>query len=168
MMRATLAVTMLAALAACGGTEPASKFRSYSGPPVTQIFVDKSDRRMYLLSGTQVLKGYQVDLGNQPVGPKMFEGDGRTPEGVYFIDRHNPASQYHLSLGISYPHSPDVERALAFGRSAGSDIMIHGRGPYGNAVRKPDWTAGCIAVGDEEIEEIFAMVGKGVPVVIRP
>lgn len=167
-MRATLAVTLLAALAACGGPKPASKIRSYSGPPVTQIFVDKSDRRMYLLSGTRVLKGYQVDLGQQPVGPKMFEGDGRTPEGVYFIARHNPASQYHLSLGISYPSTHDVERAMAFGRSAGSDIMIHGRGPYGNAVRQRDWTAGCIAVSDAEIEEIFAMVGQGVPVVISP
>lgn len=166
--RALLALSMLAALAACGGSKPVSKFRSYSGPPVTQVFVDKSDRKLYLLSGTTLLRGYEVDLGNQPVGHKQFEGDGKTPEGLYFIARQNPNSQYHLSLGVSYPDVTDVSRAMAFGQSAGGDIMIHGRGAYGNSVGKRDWTAGCIAVNDDEMEDIFSMVRPGVPIVIYP
>ena len=166
--QALMALTILAALAACGGSKPASKFRSYSGPPVTQIFVDKSDRKLYLLNGKTPLRGYEIDLGSQPVGHKQFEGDGKTPEGLYFIARQNPNSQYHLSLGISYPDVTDVSRAMAFGQSAGSDIMIHGRGPYGNAVGKRDWTAGCIAVTDAQMEDIYAMVKDGTPIQINP
>ena len=105
-IRAAIAVVALALVASCGGdsSQPApSKFKSYSGPPVTQIVVKKGDRKMYLLSGRTVLRSYDVNLGPQPVGPKEYEGDGRTPEGMYFIDRKNPRSSYHLSVGISYP-----------------------------------------------------------------
>ena len=123
---------------------------------------------MYLLNEMTVLKSYDFGLGFQPVGHKQFEGDGKTPEGLYFIARQNPNSQYHLSLGISYPDVTDVSRAMAFGQSAGSDIMIHGRGPYGNAVGKRDWTAGCIAVTDAEAEDIYAMVRDGTPIQINP
>lgn len=99
------AVTLLpfAFLAACGTAK--SKFRHYDGPPVTQIVVRKGARRMYLMSGTTVLRSYDVGLGHDPVGTKRFEGDGKTPEGVYYIDRFNPDSAYHLSLGVSYPFS---------------------------------------------------------------
>ena len=168
MTRAVAALMILGLLAACGAKQPPSKFKRYDGPPVTQILVKKSERKMYLLSGTQVLTGYTVDLGNQPVGPKTFEGDGRTPEGVYFISHQNPNSQYHLSLGISYPDPEDRARAMMLGQQPGGDIMIHGRGPYGAKQSNRDWTAGCIAVNDEEIEEIFAMVRPGVPIVIYP
>lgn len=163
-----MALAGVAGLAACGGKS--SKFKSYSGPPVTQIVVNKTDRRMFLLSGRKVLKSYDVGLGNQPVGHKMFEGDGRTPEGMYFIDRFNPRSAYHLSVGISYPDPEDVARALIYGKQPGGDIFIHGRGRDGNALapKRKDWTAGCIAVTDEEIEEIYAMLATGVPVVIYP
>ena len=98
----------------------------------------------------------------------MYEGDGRTPEGVYYINRMNPDSQYHLSLGISYPDPEDTARAMMLGQQPGGDIMIHGRGPYGNRQKLRDWTAGCIAVNDSEIEDIFAMVRPGTPVVIYP
>ncbi|MFV0303633.1 MAG: murein L,D-transpeptidase family protein [Paracoccus sp. (in: a-proteobacteria)] len=167
--RSAIALAGVTGLAACGGSKP-SKFQSYDGPPVTQIVVNKGDRRMYLLSGRKVVRSYDVGLGNQPVGHKMFEGDGKTPEGVYFVNRFNPRSTYHLSVGISYPDPEDVARALTYGRQPGGDIFIHGRGPQGNALaaKRKDWTAGCIAVTDEEIEEIYAMLTAGVPVVIYP
>lgn len=161
------ALTALALLAACGGP---SKFKTYSGPPVTQILVDKSDRKMWLISGNTAIKTYDIGLGNEPIGHKMFEGDGRTPEGNYIIDRRNPNSEYHLSIGVSYPNPQDVARAASVGRSAGSDIFIHGRGPEGNAKvgGNWDWTAGCITVSDDEVEDVYAMVRDGTPIQIRP
>lgn len=172
-IRALIAVVSIALLASCGGdsSQPApSKFKSYSGPPVTQVVVKKGERKLYLISGKTVLKSYDVGLGSQPVGDKVFEGDGKTPEGVYFIDRKNPASRYHLSLGISYPSAQDVAHAAMMGLRPGGDIMIHGLGPEGRTLVKQrrDWTAGCIAVTDEEIEEIFAMLQPGVPVFVYP
>ncbi|NHF73599.1 L,D-transpeptidase family protein [Paracoccus xiamenensis] len=177
-IRAGLALTLLAILAACGGggdsapgTPRAPRFLSYDGPQVTQVVINKSDRMMYLVSGKTVLKSYKIGLGNQPIGAKQFEGDGKTPEGIYFIDRFNPRSTYHLSVGVSYPNTQDTARALAVGLKPGGDIFIHGRGREGAAAaaaKKVDWTAGCIAVEDSEIEEIFAMLQGGVPVVINP
>ena len=175
-IRAGLALAFLAILAACGGdSAPLNsgppRFLSYTGPQVTQVVVNKSDRKMYLLSGKTILKSYDVDLGNQPKGRKQFEGDGKTPEGIYFIDRFNPRSAYHLSVGINYPRAEDSARAMSLGRRPGGDIFFHGRGRDGEAARragKADWTAGCIAVEDAEIEEIYAMLTTGVPVVINP
>ena len=166
-IRNLVALALLVLVAACSAPPP-SKFKTYNGPPVTQVVVEKGDRQMFLLSGNKVLKAYDIGLGFQPIGHKMFEGDGRTPEGVYYIDRQNPNSQYHLSLGISYPDPEDKARAMMLGQQPGGDIMIHGRGPYGNKQKLRDWTAGCIAVNDDEMEDIFSMVRPGVPVVIYP
>jgi len=165
--RRTLTFLPFLLLAACGA--PETKFKSYDGPPVTQIVVNKGERRMYLMSGGTVLKAYDVGLGNEPVGTKRFEGDGKTPEGVYFIDRVNPDSAYHLSLGVSYPNIRDTAHAQSQGRDPGGDIFIHGWGPEGHrlAPGNRDWTAGCIAVRDDEIEEIYAMVKSGIPIVIN-
>jgi len=169
--RRNFSLMMLAALAACGKQTSTQRpqFKTYSGPPVTQVVVNKGTRRMHLVSGSSVLKSYDVGLGHQPVGHKQFEGDGRTPEGMYFIDRFNPRSAYHLSVGVSYPNERDRAYAQALHRHPGGDIFIHGRGPQGNrlATKQRDWTAGCIAVTDEEIEEIYAMVQTGVPVMIH-
>jgi len=169
-IRAGIALVMLCLLASCGGdsAQPRNKFKSYSGPPVTQVVVKKGERKMYMVSGRTVLASYDINLGNQPVGAKQFEGDGRTPEGMYFIDRKNPRSRYHLSVGISYPAAKDIAYAASMGLRPGGDIMIHGLGPDGRALNRPDWTAGCIAVNDEEIEDIFAMLNPGVPVFIYP
>lgn len=176
-IRAGLALTLFAVLAACGGGDSAPgaprapRFLAYDGPPVTQVVINKSDRMMYLVSGKTVLKSYKIGLGNQPTGAKQFEGDGKTPEGIYFIDRFNPRSAYHLSVGINYPRPDDSARAMSLGRRPGGDIFFHGRGRDGEAARragKADWTAGCIAVEDAEIEEIYAMLTTGVPVVINP
>ena len=152
-------------LAACA-REP-SKFLVYKGPPVTRILVYKGARRMHLMHFDRVLTSYEIDLGFAPVGHKNFEGDGRTPEGEYTIDRRNPNSRFHLSIGISYPNEADVAFAKAAGKSPGGDIFIHGQ-PNRQKVKGPDWTAGCIAVSNEEIEEIYAMVNKGTIITIRP
>lgn len=165
--RKTCAIALLVLVAACSGP---SKFKSYSGPPVTQVVVQKGARQMHLLSGNTVLKSYAIGLGNEPIGHKQYEGDGKTPEGRYFIDRRNPNSSYHLSIGVSYPNIEDTARARTVGLSPGGDIFIHGRGPEGNAKAPTmrDWTAGCIAVTDKEMEDIYAMVQDGTPIVITP
>lgn len=158
-----LALAVLTALAGC------SKFRSYDGPEVTRVVVMKADRKLYLMHGQAVLKAYDIDLGFAPEGPKRFEGDGKTPEGRYIIDRRNPNSEFHLSLGISYPNADDIARARAAGRDPGGDIFIHGRPPFLAFKRiGPDWTAGCISVSNREIEEIYAMVRNGTVVDIYP
>mgnify|MGYP000896167140 CR=1 FL=1 len=164
---ALFGLSSLALLAACGGPGSGGKFRSYAGPPITQIQVFKGKRRMMLFSENKVIKTYKIALGGNPVGPKRFEGDGKTPEGMYFIDRRNPNSAYHLSLGISYPNAQDTAFAEAQGRKPGGDIFIHGRARK-NKGRGRDWTAGCIAVKDEEIEEIYAMIATGTPIFIFP
>jgi murein L,D-transpeptidase YafK len=151
-------------LASCGGG--GSKFRTYNGPEVTQIQVHKGDRVMYLLHGNQVLRSYNVSLGFAPVGHKQFEGDGKTPEGAYRINRRNPNSAYHLSLGISYPDVNDVAFAEAAGQEPGGEIFIHGWSEILATSR--DWTAGCIAVSNREIEEIYSMVKDGTVIFILP
>ena len=152
-------------LAACGKEE--GKFRSYRGEAVTSIQVHKGARKMYLLHNSKVLETYDIALGFTPVGHKQFEGDGKTPEGTYFIDRHNPKSRFHLSLGISYPNVRDRAFAASQGKSPGGDIMIHGRSEY-KGRNKGDWTAGCIAVTDRQIEVIYSMVKPGTPIHILP
>ncbi len=137
-----------------------------------RVLVEKSARRLTLLRDGRVLKTYAVALGSSPRGHKQQEGDGRTPEGVYQIDFHKPDSDFHLALHISYPNADDTGRAAARGVAPGGDIMIHGLrnglGAIGAAHRLHDWTAGCIAVTNAEIEEIFRAVPDGTPIEIRP
>jgi murein L,D-transpeptidase YafK len=159
--RAALAGGLLS-LAGCG----AQQLR-YSGPAVTQVVVDKSRRRMALLHGDDVIKRYRVQLGFTAKGPKRFEGDGRTPEGLYHVDRRNPNSAFYLSIGIDYPNAQDRAFAAAMGRSAGGDIFVHGWGEEYRGRRK-DWTAGCIAVTNPEMREVYAMVRDGTPILIHP
>jgi len=149
-------------LAACGN----SKFRNYNGPEVTQVQIHKSDRKMYLIHNERVLKSYDIALGFAPQGHKQFEGDGKTPEGQYFISHRNPNSEYHLSLRISYPNEADLAFAEAAGKSPGGDIFIHGA--PNNPVSRRDWTWGCVALTDREMETIYAMVEPGTPVYILP
>lgn len=160
-LKLVLVVVALCALASCG-----HKPRPYAGPPVTMIEVHKADRKMYLLSGTNILRTYDIHLGGNPVGPKQFEGDGKTPEGAYFISHRNPKSAYHLSLGISYPNNANRAYAAAQGKEPGGDIFIHGERQRGPS--KGDWTVGCIAVTDKEIEEIYVMVNPGTQINIYP
>ncbi len=163
--RSALALT--AGFFAVGVGAPArAAFMPVAAPRASHIVVSKTNRVLALMSGEQTLKRYQVHLGFQPQGPKLASGDGRTPEGQYYIDRRNPRSDFYLSLGVSYPNANDVARAHAAGVRPGGDIFIHG-GPKRVADRrKKDWTAGCIAVSDEEIEEIWSMVPTGIPIII--
>ena len=144
------------------GCADTSKFLRYDGPEVTSILAFKGDRTLALLHQDQVLASYNFELGFNPTGHKVYEGDGRTPEGQYWIDRRNPNSSYHLSVGISYPNHIDSARAHSIGRRPGGDIFIHGtpRELEGH----DDWTAGCLAVSNDEIEEIYAMVKTGIPI----
>lgn len=157
-VRLLLIIAVAFGLAACGG----SKFKEYNGPKVQEIQVHKADRKMYLIGESRVLKSYDIALGFQPIGHKQFEGDGKTPEGTYFINYKNPRSEYHLSLMVSYPNAQDRAFAQAQGRSPGGDIFIHGEPNRPGAPR--DWTAGCIAVTDKEVEEIFSMITVGTPI----
>ena len=122
------------------------------GVQVTQLLVKKADRKLYLLNGRSVLRSYDVDLGWNPVN---------------HITHRNPQSTYYLSLGISYPNAEDRARARRRGVSPGGDIFVHGQGPSGRG-RGADWTAGCIAVTDAEMREIYSLVKPGTPIFIAP
>jgi murein L,D-transpeptidase YafK len=159
---AIVILVMTLTLAGCGN----SKFRRYNGPEVTQIQVYKADRKMYLLHNNTALKSYDVALGFAPEGHKQFEGDGKTPEGLYYISYKNPKSRYHLSLGVSYPNEADLAFAEAAGKPPGGDIMIHG-GPNEKTGQR-DWTWGCVALSDKEIEVVYSMVKPGTPIFILP
>ncbi|HTE44107.1 MAG TPA: L,D-transpeptidase family protein [Gemmatimonadaceae bacterium] len=136
------------------------------------IVVEKQKHTLTLFQSGVVVRSYQVALGKQPTGDKLKIGDGRTPEGVYRIDFRNPDSKYHMSLHISYPDLAHQERAKALGVPAGGDVMIHGLPPayakLGAAHRTYDWTEGCIAVTNAEIEEIWRAVPNGAPIQIKP
>jgi murein L,D-transpeptidase YafK len=137
-----------------------------------KILIEKKARRLILFSKGQEIKTYKVALGRNPEGIKEKEGDGRTPEGNYVIDSRNKTSGYHLSLHISYPNEKDKRRAKELGVSPGGSIMIHGiKNGFGWVGRFHtwfDWTKGCIAVTDKEIEEISRLVPNGTAVEIRP
>lgn len=144
----------------------APKIKRYDGPEVTRVLVYKANRRMYLMHHDQVLRMFEFELGFAPTGHKQAEGDGRTPEGDYIIDRRNPESDFHLSIGISYPNIRDVEVARRLGVDPGGDIFIHGEPRLFSG--RDDWTWGCIAVTNEEIEDIYVMVATGTPISIYP
>lgn len=154
-------VAALFAVSACS-----KQFPVYTGPRVTSIVVQKERRRMFLLNNNTVLKEYDFELGFAPQGHKQVEGDGKTPEGTYFIDRKNPNSSFHLSIGLSYPNAQDRARAAALGQSPGGDIFIHGTPKV--FLNDPDWTWGCIAVKNREMEEIYAMVEIGTTIFLYP
>ena len=141
-------------------------------PAVDRVLIEKGARRLSLLSRGEVLKSYRVALGGNPVGPKERQGDDKTPEGTYVIDGRNRESQYHCALHISYPNETDRKRARELGVVPGGNIMIHGiKKGYawvGDAQSKVDWTKGCIAVTDEEIDEIEKIVPNGTVVEIQP
>ncbi len=141
-------------------------------PKADKVVVIKSERLMMLLKDGEIIKSYKVALGRNPEGRKVRRGDDRTPEGLYYLDRRNINSRFHRALHISYPNSEDVQYAKAHGVSPGSDIMIHGlpKGyeDVGKWHRTYDWTKGCIAVTNSEIDEIWSLVPDGTPIEIEP
>jgi murein L,D-transpeptidase YafK len=137
-----------------------------------RVIVLKEQRRLILLHQGEVLRSYRVSLGRHPKGRKSCSGDSRTPEGNYILDYRNPHSRYYRSIHISYPNSADIASARKTGLDPGGNIMIHGlpRGfeDLGDLQSLVDWTKGCIAVSNEEMDEIWSMVPDGTPIDIRP
>lgn len=176
----------LFALAACAAPPPDEAQGPSSQPPlgreaarivperrfarVDYLIVDKSERLMVAYSQGQPVKAWRgLQFGDAPQGHKQFEGDERTPEGTYTIEGRNPGSAYHLSLKVSYPNAADRAFAAAQGRSPGGDIFIHGQPNYLPMGRMPgDWTDGCIALSNAEIEELWRIVPDGTTIEIRP
>jgi len=152
------------------GISSGASYAIAQGLKADRILIDKSDRSLILFSDGKIIARYRnIRFGESPAGHKQFEGDERTPEGRYLIDRRNPNSSYHLSLGIDYPNAQDQAFARAQGRSAGGDIFIHGQ-PNGWPGPKieTDWTDGCIALTNDEMEELWQLVPIGAEVEIRP
>jgi len=139
---------------------------------VDRVLVLKKERTLQLLSQGKVVRSYRVALGGDPVGPKTRQGDHKTPEGVYVLDSRNPHSQFYKSIHISYPSARDREAARQRGVSPGGDVFVHGLpngyGWVGSSHRLKDWTDGCIAVANAEMDEIWQAVADGTPIEIRP
>jgi murein L,D-transpeptidase YafK len=139
---------------------------------VDSIVVEKSLRRLTIYYRQEKLKSYQVALGHNPVGDKQYQGDMRTPEGLYKIESKNPNSAFHKNLGISYPSDADRADAKRLGKPPGGDIKIHGLqngyGYIGKAHLLRDWTYGCIALTDEEVDELYAATPVGTTILILP
>lgn len=139
---------------------------------IDKLVVNKSDRQLLAYSNEKLIKTYKISLGDNPIGDKEFEGDKKTPEGHYTINDKNPNSGYHKNLGVSYPNKEDIENAKRLGKPVGGDIKIHGlrnrTGLIGKFHRWHDWTLGCIAVTDEEIDELYNAVKIGTPIEINP
>ncbi len=165
MIRISIAGAVVLVAVACWGqaTAPA---------PADRVVIEKSARRLTLYSQGRAISSHRVALGGNPVGHKQEEGDQRTPEGLYVVDARNPNSAFHRSLRISYPDDRDRARAAAAGKNPGGLIMIHGirngLGWIGRLHRLVDWTDGCIAVTNREMDEIWDSVSVGTPVEIRP
>lgn len=156
------------------GAGCASKPEPPSSPFVDRVLVKKGERLMELHKGGQVYRSYRISLGDNPIGHKVREGDERTPEGNYILDWRNPNSSYHKSIHVSYPNELDRAVARSLGVSPGGMIMIHGLPNWlsspriAEEYRRTDWTDGCIAVGNEEMDEIWRLVRDGTPITILP
>jgi murein L,D-transpeptidase YafK len=148
------------------------EYHLQNGAKVDSLVVYKSKRQLLAFYKGTVVETYDVSLGREPVGDKEYEGDNRTPEGLYHINDKNAHSRYHKNLGISYPDSSDIEYSRRIGRPPGGDIKIHGlrngTGVLGRYHRIYDWTLGCIAVTNDEIDELFNLVDIGTPIKIEP
>lgn len=172
-LRRRVSIGVIALLvAACAFAGDRLDSSSQKPEKADSILILKKDHVMELLSGGKVIRTYKVALGQGGLAPKQREGDGRTPEGHYFIDAKYEHSAYHKALHVSYPNAEDRKRSARLGASPGGAIMIHGlpngKGWVGGRHRLYDWTLGCIAVTDEEIDEVWNLVPAGTPVDIRP
>lgn len=173
-----LPITIVISLAAIVSTSAIAYVKSTSKPKnpippsivIDRVFVDKSDRVLKLMSDGKAIKSYRIALGDSPAGHKQQEGDQRTPVGVYTLDYKNENSIAHRSIHISYPNTADKAYAKKLGVSAGGNIMIHGQmngfGYLALFNQRRDWTDGCIAVTNDEMDEIMAAVTLGTPIEI--
>jgi murein L,D-transpeptidase YafK len=160
------AALCVAIIANCGSANSAGL------KSVDKIVIDKGNRTMTIMKDNGILKTYKVSLGGQPVGAKDRQGDHKTPEGLYVVDRKNPNSKFHRALHLSYPNTQDKARAAMLGVNPGGDVEIHGLGSLfgwvGSKHLLRDWTDGCIAVTNEEIDQIYPAVEVGTLVEIKP
>jgi murein L,D-transpeptidase YafK len=167
---ATVCIIALALFGLFAGT--GARASQHGVKTADHVVVLKRAHRLILYRGNRILKSYRIALGRNPVGPKTREGDGRTPEGDYVLDWRNPDSRFHRSIHISYPSAADAVAAERRGVSPGGDIMIHGlgrkRARFGASHALWDWTEGCIAVTDTEMDQIWRRVANGTPIEIRP
>lgn len=165
--RSTAGLTLAVLLGVCVPSWKAAETKT-----ADRIVVEKSARTMMLMRGGEVLKTYKVALSREPVGAKERTGDHKVPEGEYIVDSKNRNSRFHLALHISYPNAADRERARKLGVKPGGNIEIHGLDSkyawVGSLQRQVDWTDGCVAVTNSEIEEIWPLVRVGTTVEIRP
>lgn len=163
-------LTWLVLAAACGVS--LVQAQDHSSLHADRVVVLKQERTLQLLSRGRVIKSYKIALGGNPAGPKTRQGDHKTPEGIYVLDRRNAHSQFHKAIHISYPNAQDKAAARRDGVAPGGDVFVHGLpngyGFVGAKHRLKDWTDGCIAVTDEEIDEIWQAVPDGTPIEIRP
>ncbi|MBL8659258.1 MAG: L,D-transpeptidase family protein [Rhodospirillales bacterium] len=172
------AFLVLAAALTTGAPLVASQPAAAASPATEKadsVLVVKSERRLYLLRDGAVIATYRVSLGQNPLGHKFFQGDGRTPEGVYRLDGKNDHSRFYRSIKISYPNPADRQRARKYGGPPGGDIMLHGQPSTDNvsalkriAQSPTSWTDGCIAVENWAMDEIWAAVDNGTPIEIVP
>lgn len=139
---------------------------------IDSLVIYKSKRQLMAFSGGQLIKTYPISLGGNPIGDKQFEGDKRTPEGTYYINSKNAHSGYHKNLGISYPNQQDIEVSQKLNKPPGGDIKIHGirngLGFIAKFQRWYDWTAGCIALTNQEVDELYNNVPVGTKIEINP
>ncbi len=170
-IRASLIATLLAiAFAIWGALKPAPPLPDQITGNIDRIVIDKSDRILIAYQNGEVVRRLPMNLGFAPTGDKVRQGDGKTPEGVFRVNRRNAQSQFHLSLGIDYPQPDDIARARAGGYSPGGDIFIHGQPSGISGLQRIgyDWTEGCIAINNHAMTELFHATPMGTPVEIRP
>jgi murein L,D-transpeptidase YafK len=164
-------VLLFGILEACGSSAEGLSAAT-TAEPVDAVEVVKSERTLTLLAKGKSVRQYKVALGGEPVGAKQQQGDHKTPEGQYVLDRRNAKSKFYKSIHVSYPNEDDRKRAERRGVDAGGDIMIHGLpngfGWLGAMHREKDWTDGCVAVTDKEMDEIWDLVRDGTLIEIRP
>ncbi|MFN8260338.1 MAG: L,D-transpeptidase family protein [Chitinophagales bacterium] len=152
------------------GAEKQQTLKIHPKTVIDSLVVYKSERIMLVFCAAVKVKSYKIALGQNPVGHKQFEGDSKTPEGIYFIDAKSAVSKYHKNLNISYPNAKDIEFAAAQNKRAGGDIKIHGlpNGYDEKNYERSDWTLGCIGLTNTEIDELYKHVKLGCPIVILP
>ncbi len=168
-------ISKLATLVLCTLALFSVQASSATDPPLApsamadKVIVLKRDRRLLLMKGDEVLKTYVVSLGGSPLGGKVRQGDRKTPEGDYVLDWHNAHSQYYKSIHISYPNAEDVTRAKKLRVPPGGDVFLHGLpNDFHGQSGLGDWTNGCIAVTNSDIDEIWRLVPDGTPIQIKP
>lgn len=163
MLRSIAVAVLLSAAISCVAADTS---------PVDRVVVYKHDRKLVLMSGGHELRSYRVALGGEAVGPKQWQGDHRTPEGIYTLDARNANSRFYRAFHISYPNAQDRANARKLGKSPGGDIMLHGLPKQyawvGKAHTLHDWTDGCIAVTNEEMDELWKLVPVGTAIEIKP